>query len=335
MAGNFILLTGGTGHVGYRTLIEALSKGYQVRAAVRSEAKIAEVKNAKSSRPYLDKLSFIIVPDIETPGAFDKAVEGVDYVVHIASPIARPSDNDEVNIIQPAVRGTLSILQSALQQASIRKVVITASVASVSPSEEKIFTADNVEPDPKGPYPNTLAAYAASKKLAYNRTLDFMAKEKPHFSIVHIMPSFVIGRNELATTAEAARSGSNRVACVPIFGIRNPAGMLAMTCHVDDVAFLHVAALEAKVEGNQNFGVNTAVNGIRWDDALEIVKKHFPSEVEKGIFPLGGSQKSVPVQFDATPTEKFFGIKFRSFEEQVVSLAGHYAEVVARDHVTI
>ncbi|KIW56612.1 hypothetical protein PV05_05260 [Exophiala xenobiotica] len=326
MAGELVLLTGSTGHIGYRTLIEALSQGYNVRAAVRSEAKAAEVKAAKSTQPYLKQLTFITVPNIEKEGAFDSAVKGVDYIVHLASPLPKPSNDNEANIIQPAIRGTLSILYSALKEPCIKKVVITSSVTAVAPSEPKAFTADNVEPDPQGPFDNTFAAYSASKKLAHNRSRDFIAQEKPNFDIINIMPTFVIGKNELATTREAVNAGSNAIAMIPILGMQNPAGTPAITCHVDDVALVHIASLKPEIKGNQNFGVNYVGEApVQWDDAIDIVKKHFPSEVEQGIFPLGGSNKSIAVAFDASKTEEVFGIKFKSLEDQIVNLAGYYA----------
>ncbi|EXJ88190.1 hypothetical protein A1O1_05120 [Capronia coronata CBS 617.96] len=330
MAGKLILMTGSTGHVGYRTLIEALSKGYKVRAAVRSEAKIAELKAAKPSQPYLDQLSFVIVSDMEKDGVFDEAVKDVDFIVHIASPLPGPSDDHEAAIIQPAIRATLSILHSALKQPSVKRVVITSSVAAVLPPDAREFTVDNVEPEPQGPYGNPFEAYMASKKLAYHRTLDFIANEKPIFNIVHIMPSFVVGKNALASSPKDALSGSNAIVMTPVMGQHNPVGMMAAVCHVDDVAFVHIASLEPGIQGNRNFGVNyRGDKPVVWDDAIEIVKKHFPKEVEKGVFPLGGSMKSLPAGFDASQTEEVFGIKFKDFEEQIVSIAGHYAEVVA------
>lgn len=337
MAAELILLTGGTGHVGHRTLIEALSKGYRVRAAVRSEARIAELKAAKSSQSYLDQLSFILVPDIEKDGAFDEAVKDVDFIVHVASPLPRPSDDAEANIIRPAIRGTLSILYSALKQPSIKRVVLTSSVVAVlpatsfSPSVPEAFTADSVQPDPQGPYENDFTAYIASKKLALNRTRDFVAREQPHFTVVNVMPAFVIGKNELATTPESVLSGSNQFPMVPVMGQHNPAGLPASVCHVDDVAFVHIASLDPKIDGNRNFGVEyRGDKPVEWDDAIDIVKRHFPEEVKKGVFPLGGSLKSFPLPFDARKTEETFGIKFKSYEEQVVSIAGYYAEVVAQ-----
>ncbi|KIW20200.1 hypothetical protein PV08_00775 [Exophiala spinifera] len=333
MAGGLILLTGSTGHVGYRTLIEALSKGYNVRAAVRSEAKAAEVRAAKSTGPYLSQLTFTIVPDIEKEGAFDEAVKGVDYIVHLASPLGNPSLDYDTGLLQPAIRGTLGILYSALKESSIKKVVITSSVLAVLPPDwaaPKHFTADNIEPDPQGPYDNPFTAYGASKTLAYNRTRDFIAREKPSFDVVNIMPTFVIGKNELATTRTAANSGSNGFVFATLLGNQNPAGTPMATCHVDDVAFVHIASLSPDIKGNQSFGVNyVGETPDQWDDALGIVKQHFPEEVEKGTFPLGGAIKSVPVLFDASKTEKTFGIKFKNFEDQVVNLAGYYATLEA------
>ena len=72
------------------------------------------------------------------------------------------------------------------------------------------FTSNTVPSEPTGPYANPFAAYLASKKLAYLRTRDFLNAENPHFGIINIMPSFVIGRKDLTTTPEAVASGSNR-----------------------------------------------------------------------------------------------------------------------------
>ncbi|OQU97407.1 hypothetical protein CLAIMM_03340 [Cladophialophora immunda] len=331
MSAALVLLTGSTGHVGYANLIEALKKGYKVRAAVRSESKAVTVKNAKPTQPYLGQLTFTTVPDIQKEGAFDEAVKGVDYVIHTASPLPVPSDDDEKNIIRPAINGTLSILHSALKEPSIKKVVLTSSVAAVFPSEPgKPFVVEHVEADPKGPYPDTFSAYSASKKLTLYRTYDFIRDNKPKFSIINIMPSFVIGRNELATTPKAIVSGSNALALGPLVGNKSDTPTPSFVCHIDDVAFVHVAALDPKITENQNFGVNyTSSNPINWDDAIDIVKRHFPQEVEAGVFPLGGTLPSVHVPFDASKTEKTLGLKFKGYEEQIVNLAGWYAQAVA------
>lgn len=85
-----VLVTGGSGHLGFRVLAFALSSGYRIRAAVRSQEKADQIKAAKSVQGHLDKLEFVIVPDILADGAYDEAVKGADFVLHVASPISFP-----------------------------------------------------------------------------------------------------------------------------------------------------------------------------------------------------------------------------------------------------
>jgi len=79
-------ITGITGHVGFKVLVTALQAGYRVRGTIRREAQIETIKSQASIQPFLDQLSFTIVPDITLDGAFDAVLNEVTYVLHIASP---------------------------------------------------------------------------------------------------------------------------------------------------------------------------------------------------------------------------------------------------------
>jgi nucleoside-diphosphate-sugar epimerase len=329
---DLILITGATGHLGFATLIEALSRGYKVRAAVRSEAKFNVIASAPSTQPYASQLTSVVVPDITTPGAFDDAVKDVKYIVHLASPLILPNAKDfDAEIIQPAIRGTVGILESATKSPSVKRVVITSSSAAVVSASGEPYTADNVEEDPKGPFEHFFVAYLASKKLAYSATRRFVAETQPAFEVTNIMPSFVIGPNKLATTPQEVDSGSNTVALTSVLGKKNPAGTALFVCHVDDVAFAHIEALEPKYEGSRNWGVNW--NGLdrekSWDSANEIVRKHFPKEVESGLLPANGEHKSIYTPFDASATEKAMGRHFKDWETMIVDLVGYYVKVSA------
>lgn len=83
-------ITGITGHVGFRVLVHALQSGYTIRGIVRREAQIDAIKTRASIQPFLDRLSFAIVPDITVDGAYDAVLKDVTYVVHVASPL--PTD---------------------------------------------------------------------------------------------------------------------------------------------------------------------------------------------------------------------------------------------------
>lgn len=163
---------------------------------------------------------------------------------------------------------------------------------------------------------------------AYNATLDFIKTKSPHYSIINVMPSLVMGKNELATTTKAVASGSNMLLMGVLLGNKSPVAYPGTTVHIDDVAFVHVKALDPSVPGNSKFACNSnGIDGIVWDEACEIVKKHFPEAVKEGILKADGSCPSKKAKFDARPTEAALGFKFKGWEEQVVSQAGWYIEV--------
>lgn len=331
MPSETVLITGSTGHVGYAVLLAALKKGYRVRAAVRSDAKAEQIKAAPSTKPYLSQLDFVIVKDITQDGAFDQAVKGIDAVLHVASPIPSANVKDfEEDLIRPAVHGTTSILYSALKEKSIRRVVITSSIAAVFDGSDQLFTPDKRLPEFRKPYDTMMDAYRASKIAAHNTVDRFIEEKKPHFSIINIMPGYVIGKNELATTPEEIDGGSNAAMLTPILGRQGPPTMLCVV-HVDDVAFLHVASLDPKVEGNRNFGANYDYkSSFVWNHANSIVEKHFPEAVKNGTLPLGGSAEVIPVPFDGSESERVFNFKFKTPEEMIKNIVGYYVQAVEK-----
>lgn len=82
-----VLITGATGHIGFRTLCHLLQANYRVRISLRRLKQAEKIKAAESIKPYLKDIEFVQVPDITLDNAFDEAIKDVEYVVHIASPI--------------------------------------------------------------------------------------------------------------------------------------------------------------------------------------------------------------------------------------------------------
>lgn len=87
MGKELVLITGATGHLGFRTLVLLLQHGYRARIAHRRAAQVDKIQAAASIRPFGDAVEFVLVPDITAADAYDGAIRGVDYVVHVASPI--------------------------------------------------------------------------------------------------------------------------------------------------------------------------------------------------------------------------------------------------------
>jgi nucleoside-diphosphate-sugar epimerase len=120
--------------IGFRILVQLLEAGYSVRAASRNQAGFDRTSSLKQVAGCKAQLSSVIVPDITVPGAYDEAVKGVRYIVHVASPLAGKNTGTdyETSMIYPAIQGTVGILESASKVAGIARVVITASVASLA-----------------------------------------------------------------------------------------------------------------------------------------------------------------------------------------------------------
>jgi nucleoside-diphosphate-sugar epimerase len=343
MTGELVFITGGTGLIGIKTIHSALKAGYSVRAAVRSQAKadaVLATKTVKAINPG-SRLTFAIVPDILADNAYDEAVKGAKYIMHIASPVIKGEgftpDQYEGEMIAPAIKGTTSILTAAYKTPGVKRIVITSSEVAIIPWEE--FIAKEVDtvfddtyeiPFPAGPYSHVFEAYAASKVRALVATKEFVKEKKPEWDVINIMPSFVIGDNEMITDPKLIADGTVAAAWAQVLGGDSGWGAVPSTSvHVADIARLHVEALDPKIEGNQSFlAVSEGERGTRWEEATEIVNRNFPEAVKSGVLPNNGKAMTKRTKVDSSRTEKVFGFKFQSYEEQVKTVAEQYLELV-------
>ena len=332
-----VLVTGATGFIGFRTLIETLKAGYYVRAAVRNQGGIEKIKKALSTQAYLSQLQFVLVPDILKEDAYHEAVVNVDFIIHLASPTTKlerhPSTEEEMEemLIQPAIKGTMNMVKAASTYSpTTKRMVITSSIVAIIESSEmsmetgKVFNEQSRTESIHGPCDDIFLAYRRSKVAALNATEEYVRKQKPHFDINHIGPAYTAGKNELATTRTELLAGTNRFALGHVTGTWKGLTTPSASVSVDDVAKMHVLALDPKVAGGQFFlGVSEGSN-TRWEDAFDVVKKHFPKAVESGTFPLNGDNTTKRLTFDNEYTKDVLRIEFATFEEQIKSVAEQY-----------
>ncbi|KAL7651538.1 hypothetical protein ACMYSQ_011247 [Aspergillus niger] len=284
MTGELVFITGSNGHIGFRVLVETLKAGDRIRAAVRSPEKAENILASSSIKALQpgDRLSFVQVPDLEVDGAYDSAIQGTQYAIHVASPIPSKSHNI-VNLsehfIKPAVRGTIGLLNSAHKASSVRRIVITSSVAAIVPSS--VVAAGGSDPvfneksrvNGVHKHRSDWEAYAASKVAALNEAEKWLAENNPPFDIIHLFPGNVIGRNELVTNTTDALKSSNQEVLGPVTGA-NDRVTPTSSVHVEDVAEAHVRCLDPKVPGNQGFILSSdGLQGVNWEDSLEITAR--------------------------------------------------------------
>ncbi|KAK2598895.1 hypothetical protein QQS21_005637 [Conoideocrella luteorostrata] len=321
-----LLITGATGFIGFKVLLEALEDGYTVRAAIRSSEKAKTLASHPKiiSSGKANKLSFIEVPDITRDGAYDEAIEGVTYIIHLASPLPSPFLDPQTGIYEPNIKSVSTLLVSAFNEPSVKRVVITSSTFANTPfppDPSQEITAETRVPDLPGPFDSMLPAYSAGKIAALNFTDRFIKEKKPSFTVVNVFPGFVFGRDDRALDVKELDAGTNRIVLATITGKSTHNPMPAGATHVDDVAKAHLAGLKEGFSGN--FGV-TKVHD--FNDAWIAIQKHFPEAVADGTFKKG-NQPTVPVNWNAHQTEIDLKFNFKTYEDMVVDVAGQYLEL--------
>jgi nucleoside-diphosphate-sugar epimerase len=129
MPSGLIFITGATGFIGSAVALEALNAGYSLRISIRKESQIPKLKKVLSQ--FEDKIEFVVVPDITQGSSFAGKLDGVDYVLHLASPL--PHGTNKETYFGPALKGTTAILKEAAKVSTIKRVVITSSIAAFIP----------------------------------------------------------------------------------------------------------------------------------------------------------------------------------------------------------
>ncbi|MSY63297.1 MAG: NAD(P)H-binding protein, partial [Actinobacteria bacterium] len=101
-----VLLTGASGYIGKHITLQLLNDGYEVRASVRNSVKADEVSAAVAAHlpagfNLKKKLSFVEL-DLEKDAGWAKALDGIDVLMHTASPFPIASPKDENDLVRPA-----------------------------------------------------------------------------------------------------------------------------------------------------------------------------------------------------------------------------------------
>ena len=139
------LVTGGAGFIGSNIVDELLKRGARVR--VLDNFSTGREDNVQEFASRVD----LIRGDVRDEDAVDRAVKGVDYVLHQAAlasvprSIADPTSNNQVN-----AQGTLNILLAAKKHGVKR--VVYASSSSVYGDSQELPKVESMTPNPKSPY---------------------------------------------------------------------------------------------------------------------------------------------------------------------------------------
>ncbi|MGI8516833.1 MAG: NAD-dependent epimerase/dehydratase family protein [Acidimicrobiia bacterium] len=187
-----VCVTGGSGFVGSQVASDLLDAGHQVRATTRDLA---------SAKVQLGSLKIEwATADLNAPDSFVSALKDCDYVIHTASPFVLTVEDPQRDLVDPAVNGTLAVLEAALAN-SVQRVVLTSSFAAVSDEPDGVFT--ETEWNTKSSL--TRNPYYYAKAAAEKAAWDFAAAHQG-FELVVINPTYVLGPSLVPSLNETSRT---------------------------------------------------------------------------------------------------------------------------------
>lgn len=187
-----VLLTGISGFLGGHVALALLKAGYTVRGSLRNLNR-ADVVRDTLSRAGADiaRLEFVEL-DLLSDSGWDKAMDGVRYLQHTASPFVIDLPEDKMELIRPAVQGTERALNAALR-AGVERIVLTSSMAAIAYGHDKTRTRPFTDKDWTDLNGRGVNAYIESKTLAEQRAWEIMRAAGREADLTTINPSAILG----------------------------------------------------------------------------------------------------------------------------------------------
>ncbi len=337
-----VMVTGGSGYIASWIVYELLLRGVEVAATVRSTKdadKIAHLEEMQAQFPHQLEL---FEADLGKVGSFDRAAVGCYALFHCASPfIINNIQNPEEQLLKPAREGTLNVLQAASRSQSIKKVVLTSSVAAVHSDNRDWMDTENGVLDENSWNTGSDAnyqPYSYSKTIAEHAAWEY-AKQQDQWTMVAVNPSFVIGPSR-----SNRMDGTSMSTIASFFAGQFKIGIPDLhfgMVDVRDVARAHILALEnPKADGRfilmseqrSFFEVGEILNR-EFGGRLPVKLSRLPKALFYLIGPFLGfswrytrNNYGIPVKLDTARSREILGLEYRSVRDSVIDHARQLIE---------
>jgi nucleoside-diphosphate-sugar epimerase len=222
-----VLITGGAGFLGINLIRHLMDHGYRT----------ASVDIVPFDYPERDRVE-IIKGDIRDKALLDRAMEGVDFVVHTAAALPLYSPQD---IYTTDVEGTRNVMEAALGNGVKRVVHVSSTAVYGIPDHHPLYETDRLE---------GVGPYGQAKIQAEMICLEYRAKG---LVVPIIRPKSFIGPERLGVFAllyDWAHTGHN----FPMIGSGNNRYQLLDVEDLCDAIRLCLELPEEKVNDTFNIG---------------------------------------------------------------------------------
>ncbi|KAK3026339.1 hypothetical protein RJ639_042636 [Escallonia herrerae] len=267
--GKTVCVTGASGFVASWIVKFLLQRGYTVKASVRNSNDPQKIDHLLALDGAEERLH-MFKADLLEEGSFDEEISGCDGVFHTASPFFYAADDPQAELIDPAVNGTLNVLGACAKAPSVKRVVVTSSIAAVA-INLRPKTADEIVDEDWWSDTEFCTEmklwYVLSKTLAEDAAWDFA--EENGIDMVTMNPAMIIGPLLQPTLNTSATE---------ILGMINGAKTFPNSSlgwvNVKDVANAHIQAFEIpSAEGRYCLVERVA----HFSEVVDILRKLYPS----------------------------------------------------------
>ncbi len=324
-----VCVTGAAGFIASHVIVDLLDDGYAVNATVRDLANDKKRAHLDAlNEQYPGKLT-LFEADMLEPGSLDAALDGCDALIHTAAAVMLAAPEPQKQIIDVAVKGTQNVLDSVARTPSVKRIVMTSSIAAVMSydqqdrtyTEDDWCTSDDIWVDP----------YGMGKTQSERLLWEFADKHADRVQAVAINPSVVIGpplakhhiRSSLAFIRDLV--GWTYPACAP---------MRLHLVDVGDVSKGHVRALTSdKAAGHRIIFSDRELSML---EISKVLSRKYKTPVrvlpklvlyiaayfdKRYSLSLARASAKLRFQFRSDRPTELLGIKLRNTEESILEAA--------------
>ncbi|XP_010490060.1 PREDICTED: cinnamoyl-CoA reductase 1-like [Camelina sativa] len=266
--GKMVCVTGASGYIASWIVKLLLIRGYTVKATVRDPTDTKKIEHLLALDDAKERLK-LFKADLLDEGSFEQAIQGCDAVFHTASPVLFIVTDPQTELIDPALKGTINVLNTCKKTPSVKRVILTSSMAVVLRPQPPIGPNDVVDEtffsDPSL-CKETENWYVLAKTLAENAAWQFTKDNG--IDMVVLNPGFIIGPLLQPTLNFSVEL------IVHLINGNNPFNnKYYRFVDVRDVALAHIKALETPSANGRYVidGPNMSVNDIK-----ELLRELFP-----------------------------------------------------------
>ena len=267
---DLVLVSGASGFVACHVVQQLQQAGYRVRGTVRSLKNEAKVKPIRELCPDAAHPIELVEADLLDADTWPKAVKGCTYVIHTASPFPAANPKHEDELVKPAVEGTLNVLRAAHAAGTVKRVVVTSSMAAVFGAETGANGVTYNEDDFPDASEKHMEPYVKSKSKAEKAAWDFA--KTANFELAVVNPGFIVG---------PVLSGGDATSIVLVRQLMHREMPLIPKLHmpcidVRDVARAHVRAMTMPEAAGKRHC--TVQDGLWFKDLALILQKEFSQQ---------------------------------------------------------